>query len=370
MTVADVVRFLDNDDVAELLEMPALISMLEAVYADMARGEAITGPVVTTHAPTAAADEFHRLKTMGGAIPRLGVQGLRIDSDRLRWPTVDGAVQREYVNRTNREELRVGAENGLVITYDIETGEPLLLAPDGRMQRRRVGATSALAADYLARDDASSVGILGSGWQAGGQLLALSVVRDLDRVDVYSPTREHRESFVTSIGARIDAEVRAVETAEAAVDGKDVVNAATDSLTPVIDPSWLEPGVHVSCVKRHEITPESFDAADVVVLHSTDEVDQTAVFPETPPRPATGESDRWWRDPDADFWADIHSLPELCAGAVPGRQADADSTVFVNNLGLGIQFAVCGSLLAEAAERAGAGHELPIDWFLQSVASE
>lgn len=366
--MADAVRFLDNDDVAELLEMPALVDALGEVYADVARGEAVTAPVVTTYVPAGGGETFHRLKTMSGAAPRLGVQGVRIDSDLLRWPEKDGEIRREYVNAQAGSGLRVGAENGLVLTYDVETAEPLLLAPDGLMQRDRVGATSGLAADHLARADASTVGLLGSGWQAGGQLLALSAVRELERVDVYSPTREHREAFAAEWDGRLDATVRAVDDAEAAVAGKDVVDVATDSLSPVVEPDWLRPGVHVTCVKRHEVTPAAFDRADAVVVHSTEVVDGTKVVPPATPLPETGEAGRWWQNVGAAYWEDLRSLPELCAGSCPGRTSDDEATLFVNNLGLGIQFAVCGHLLFEAAEARDVGRELPIGWFLQSVA--
>lgn len=366
--MADAVRFLSNDDVAALLDVGELVETLEETYADLADGTALTGPKVSTHAPVEQPGAFHRLKTMGGAVPSLGVQGLRIDSDLLHWPTVDGSIQRRYITAADRDDLRVGPENGLVVVYDVETAEPLLIAPDGRMQRRRVGATSALAARHLAREDATAVGLLGSGWQAGAQLLALDHVRDLERVDVYSPTRAHREDFADRYDDRVAPDVRAVDTAEAAVAGKDVVHSATDSLTPTVDPDWLEPGVHVAAVKRQEVTAEAFDRADRVAMHTTEEVAGRTVFPDAAPQPDVGDAGRWWTDEAADHWERFVSLQDLCGGVVPGRESAEEATLFVNNVGIGVQFAVCGYLLNEAARAADAGHELPVDWFLQDVA--
>ena len=76
---------------------------------------------------------------------------------------------------------------GLVLLFSVENGEPLAILPDGVMQRMRVGAANGLGIKYLARDDAATVGILGSGWQAGAQLMAACAVRDIASIRCFSP---------------------------------------------------------------------------------------------------------------------------------------------------------------------------------------
>ena len=84
---------------------------------------------------------------------------------------------------------------GLVLLFSVDNGEPLAIMPDGVMQRMRVGATNGLGIKYLARKNAETVGILGSGWQAGSQLMAACAVRDIKQIRCFSPTRENRESI-------------------------------------------------------------------------------------------------------------------------------------------------------------------------------
>lgn len=366
--MSESVLLLDNDDVELLLEMSELIPRLEQAYEALGTGNAVNAPRVDVSVPTSRSGTYHRLKTMSGALPQTGVQAVRIDSDLLRWPSVDGTVQREKVTTDHEDNLRIGAENGLIILYSTDTAEPLLLVPDGQLQRFRVGATSGLAADYLAREDATTVGLLGSGWQAGGQLLALAAVRNLTRVDVYSPTRENREAFTAEFDARLDADVNAAKSAEAAVAQKDIIDTATNSLTPIVDPDWLEPGVHVTSVKKQELTSEVFKGADVPIVHSAEQTAEHNVVVEgEKPIPEFEVADRWWTDTSTAIWERIQPLESLVAGDVHGRESDDQITLFANNIGLGIQFAACSQLLYGQARDAGVGRDLPIGWFLQNL---
>lgn len=362
------VLLLENDNVKELLEMSELIPRLERAYGALGTGDAANAPRVDMSVPTSRSGTYHRLKTMSGALPQEGIQAVRIDSDLLRWPTIDGTVQREKVTKASDDDLRIGAENGLVILYSTETGEPLLLVPDGQLQRFRVGATSGLAADYLAREDATTVGLLGTGWQASTQVLALDAVRDLSQVDVYSPTREHREEFAAEFDNRLDADVCAVDSPETAIAEKDIIDAATDSLEPVIDPNWLEPGVHVSSVKKQEVTNAVFRSADVSIVHSTEQTaEHNVVVQGEQPIPEFEVEDRWWTDTSKEIWAGIEPLERLIAGDIRGRETADQVTLFANNIGLGIQFAACCHLLFERAQEVDVGEDLPIGWFLQDI---
>ena len=94
-------------------------------------------------------------------------------------------------NNVVREKVPAAPGNryaGLVLLFSAENGEPLAILPDGVMQRMRVGAANGLGIKYLARKNASTVGILGSGWQAGTQLMAACAVRDIKPIRCFSPT--------------------------------------------------------------------------------------------------------------------------------------------------------------------------------------
>ena len=128
---------------------------------------------------------------------------------------------------------------GLVLLFSTHNGEPLAIFPDGVVQSMRVGGTSAMAADCLARKDADVVTILGSGWQARTQLTGLDAVRDLKDIRVYSPDKNNREKFAAELGEEIGKEVRPFDTAEAACRGAHIIHCATNTSAPVFLADWL-----------------------------------------------------------------------------------------------------------------------------------
>lgn len=356
------VLVLDNDDVEEVLTMERVVAELEPTYRDLGNDEAINAPRVDTLVPTPGPGTYYGFKTMVGCVPRIGTMALRINSDIITWPERDGKRRREKVPAAPGERYV-----GDVFLWDTATGAPFARMPDGYIQRMRVGGCNGVGADYLAREDASTVGLLGAGWQAGGQVLALNEVRDLDLVEVYSPTPESREEFAAAFDARLDADVRAVDSPEAAVAGKDIIDAATNSLDPVIDPDWLEPGVHVTGVKKQEFTAECFARADVTVLHSVEQRMQENVVlaGESGGTPETEGG--WWTDDSLDLWDDVASLGEVVAGreGAPRRTGDDEITLFMNNIGLGVQFAAVGNAVFELAAEAGLGEIESVDRYTQ-----
>ena len=132
----------------------------------------------------------------------------------------------------------------LIVLFHPGTGA-LLAVADGRyITEARTAAVSAVSARHLARTDARVLALIGSGVQAHSHLTALPLVRDFQEIRVWSPNRARLEAFVAQAGSR----ARAIESAEAAVRGADVVVLATNSTTPVIDAEWIEPGTHVIAV--------------------------------------------------------------------------------------------------------------------------
>src|SRR5713226_6364634 len=203
---------LSNKDVADLLTMPECIDALEDAYRELAQGRGVNRRRSDTFAPTVRKDALYSLKTMDGVVPKLGVGAVRINSDIVTWPSRDGNVRREKVPAAPGNRWV-----GLELLFSAETGEPLAIFPDGCLQRLRVGATNGLGAKYLARPDASVVGILGSGWQAGTQLMAMCAVRKIQRIKVFSPTAANRKAFAAEMEKTLEIEVRPVDSAEEAV---------------------------------------------------------------------------------------------------------------------------------------------------------
>src|SRR6266545_1420071 len=220
---------LSNEDVEQVLDMAGSLAALEPVYRDLPRGRAVNRPQSQTYLPGPLEDSSYCLKTVEGGAQTLGVMAIRLTSDVLRSETAGGVERRVKVPAAPG-----GRFLGLVLLFSIENGSLLAILPDGIIQRLRVGASSALAARAMAREDACVVGVIGAGAQAAAQLLGLALVRQLESVRVFSPTAHRRQAFAQTLGSRLGIPVEAKEDAHQAVDGADIVLAATNSATPVI----------------------------------------------------------------------------------------------------------------------------------------
>jgi ornithine cyclodeaminase/alanine dehydrogenase-like protein (mu-crystallin family) len=161
-------------------------------------------------------------------------------------------------------------------------------------------------------------------------------------------------------------EVTPVAQTEDAIEGADIVMCATNTLDNVFFERWTRPGMHLSSIKRPEIEMKALKRADRIVLHSHD----SAPIHVTTRDIAFAEKDKgergWSSVVDLDF-EKLPTLPELIAGQVAGRGAADEVTCFMNNIGLGYQFAAAGAVVYRKAKAGGIGHELPTDWFTEDV---
>jgi alanine dehydrogenase len=146
----------------------------------------------------------------------------------------------------------------------------------------RTGALGAVAADVLARPGAGSVAVIGSGAQAWSQLWALTAVRPIAAVCVFSPDSGHRERFAARARSELRLDASAVGTAKDAVAGSDIIVLATRSASPVIDAGWVRPGAHVATVGPKWSsaceTPPALAAGAAVV--ACDSPEQAALYQE------------------------------------------------------------------------------------------
>jgi alanine dehydrogenase len=360
------VLMLSNEDAAQVLTMSNTISALEELYRDLGQGGAIYRGRTDLFTPTVAAigsdiPSAHQFKTLDGAIPRLHAASIRVTSDVVAFPEVNG--------QRRRIKVPAAAGNryvGLVFLFSTASGELISIIQDGLLQRFTVGAINAIGAKYLAREDSSVVGLIGAGGQAGPQLMALKEVRPIRQVRVYSPTEGEAAAFSESMAATLDIEIAPVSTPEAAVDGADIAVTATNSRVPFFPAHWLKPGMHLSCMQRDEPQDDCFSEADIVVFHtrmkeheyvSTDfaamEAKHGFVIRDHPPRSLN--------------WNDYPDLGELVAGKVAGRARPEQRTFFLNSTGVGAQFTALAHLIYTQSRALGLGHEAPVDWFVESI---
>lgn len=347
---------LTSADVEQVLTMPECISALKEAYRELGQGLAKNRPRSEIYIPLEAQDTFYRLKTMEGAVPGPKAAALRLNSDFVRGRVVNGARKSELL------PVEPGKRWGLILLFSMETCELLAMIYDGYLQKMRVGGTSGLGADYLARRDAATLGLIGSGWQASAQVLAACAIRPISRIRVYSPTRERRETFAREMSLKAGVEIEPVEDRRAAVEGADILLCATNSGEPVFDGRWVRPGMHVGAIvggdrtiPRGELDTEILRRADFLLVNSK------ARIRDGGQRDLLQGLDEGWLS-----WERIYELPDLVLGNVAGRTAADQITVFKNNVGVGIQFAAVAARTYELARKRGLGRDLPSEWFLET----
>ncbi|MGH7831505.1 MAG: ornithine cyclodeaminase family protein, partial [Candidatus Binatia bacterium] len=255
---------------------------------------------------------------------------------------------------------------GMMLLFDIVTGELQAILPLGPLQRNRVAATSALGIKHLAREGSATLGLIGSGFQAEGQLRAASLVRRIKKAEVFSPNPDHSKEFARKMEKAAGLEVVPVDRPAQVCAGTDIVLTATTSLVPVFQTDWIEEGTHLGTINIVEADPTSFKRSDLVVVNA---------------RPFSGNSDLVrdyvmgkrmdtvgsninQRSAKLD-WDSTHELAELLTGKIRGRKKPEEVTFHCNNIGLGIQHAATGARILANARRLGLGREIPTDWFLQ-----
>ena len=353
---------LSNEDVEAALSMPDCLEAMEIAYRDlgsMQGGNGIRSEVLT---PTFRDDALYSLLTMSGVIPRFGIGAVRINSDILTWPVSPAGPRRVKVPAAPN-----GRYAGLVLLFSTHSGEPLAILPDGVVQRMRVGATSGLAAKYLARPDASEVALLGAGWQAGAQAMAICAVRSIERIRCYSPNRERREAFASEMQAKLGIEIVPSATAREAVSGADIVLCATNSMEPVLAAEWLEPGMHVSSLSRLELDEawsprptwcSSMCATPIPKSSAPPAPIWRGIRSSEKPRSAARSVKRPVPNSPISCWAG-------CRAAVRIATSPCSSTM----PGLGYQFAATGHVIYTKARELGLGRELDTDLFTSALPS-
>lgn len=362
--------FIHNEVVARVLSMKDCIEVQEAAFKALETGEAIHRPRIDMYTPAERTDGYYRWGTMEGWYD--DVFAIRMKSDVITWPEhpAGGWTEEKYC-------IRPGTFCGLIMLFSSRNGEPLAFINDGVLQHMRVGAGAGIGAKHLARTNAKSVGMLGSGGMARTFLRAFCEVRPITSCKVYSPGREHRESYAREMSAALGIEVTPVDSAREAVRGVDILSTATDSMSPTFEADWLEPGMHVAMLGPCEISTAAEARFDVKIRQGLGGLR----LPESPRiRSGVGHSPVAWiagtdaqmtrlpkKTASSGFGGDYPDFCDLVSRRAAGRTSDSEISFYHNMGNQGLQFASVGGLVLKKARELGLGRTVPGEWFVQDI---
>ena len=360
---------IDNRLVAELLDIASCIDVQEQAFRGLATGDSVQRRRIDMYVPTNGAEGYYRWGSVDAAFD--GILATRLKSDVITWTRRDGTLNE------SKHCIAPGTYCGLVLLFSTDDGAPLAIINDGHLQHMRVGAAAGLGARHLARADATRVGIIGSGAMARTYLAAFCAVRGIKAARVYSRSAENRDRFAAEMSKELGILVEPVAHGAEAAHGVEILALCTDSITPVLNPTWLTPGMHVTNLTRAEIPPQAMQRFDVVVRQGEDglPLPESADFRmnigQSPGAYVGGTAEQQARLPPpsrpAPLPAGTVDITAILTGEARGRSRDDEITYYRNSGNNGLQFAAVGGLAYRRAREAGVGHELPDEWFLQDI---
>lgn len=352
------VRVIGDSEVGSLLSAKASIEALEAMYAELGVGTAVDRVRTRTSLvpnDSGTADENFRyvVNSMEGGGSACGYYAMRLNSVMWEWiDTPDGG-------RRKIRPQRVGNHHkfdGMVFLFDVNTSLLVAILPNFSVSRRRVAGSSGVAAKYMARPESDTLGIIGSGSHAIAHAMAFAELFPLSQIRVWSPTRSHVESFCQRLSGHVDVEIVAAADARDVV-GSDLVVTATNSMGPVFDANWVGDGTHVTSINPPEVAEGMAARADVVVVKGKG---KTEFFNSEQAGPEKKGSSKGSADADFEQVAD---LGQVVAGGRSVRSSAGEVSFFLNNVGLGSEFAALGGAVYRLAKESDVGHQLPLAWF-------
>ncbi|MFZ2267932.1 MAG: ornithine cyclodeaminase family protein [Azonexus sp.] len=314
--------FLSEADVKQVLTMEMALEGVESAHRDLSLGQAIDTPRARSRLPQTV------LHILQGALPAQGVLGYKAYT-------------------SNRSGNRF-----LVHLFDAATGQLRAVIEADYLGMIRTGATSGLAARWLARPDSTVAGVFGAGWQAEGHVRAICAALPLERVKVFSRKADKLQDFCHRLSAATGVAVVPAASAEETVRGSDLLGTVTTAAQPLFDAEWLEPGTHINAAGsnaliRQELSEATLKRCDLIAVDSV----PTALTEAGDLLPPLEKGRLHPRQ--------LVELGEVIIGRHPGRTGQAQITVFESQ-GMAIQDLAVALRVLAAAETLGLGVPIPM----------
>lgn len=320
---------LDRNDVSRLLPMRECVDVMAAVLATVARGDAILPLRPMIRLPNSP-NIFALMPAYLGEPKSVGVKVLTV------FPVNHGTP--------------IDAHQGAVLLFEADHGRLLAILDATTVTAIRTAAVSAVATRLLARDDAEDLAILGAGTQGTMHLEAMTVVRPIRRVHVWSRTTEHARSLAQLARERFDLQAEVASTARHAVERVSIVCTTTASPMPVLEGAWLRPGTHINAVGACIPTTRELD---------TDTVRRARLYVDRRESALAEPGDILMPLKEGAISTDhiIAEVGELLLekGAGLGRQSEDDITLF-KSLGLAVEDLAAAHHVHRKASADGSGN--------------
>jgi ornithine cyclodeaminase/alanine dehydrogenase-like protein (mu-crystallin family) len=311
---------LREQDVEKLLDMDTAIAAVEEVLRDQAEGQA------TNRSRFRVATPASQLHVMAAGDKRLGVTGLKAYT-------------------ASRKGARF-----LVLLYDAENGDMLAMIEADRLGQMRTGAASGVATRCLARANADTVGIYGTGWQAESQLVAVCAVRKIRSIKAYGRNAERRSAFAQKMTRMLQVEVEPAENPEDAAHGQSIIITATSAREPVLKGEWIDPGTHLNVVgsnflSKAEVDVETIKRASIIAVDSIEgsKLEAGDLMPAI--------------ERGVISWESVTELGRIVSGRDPGRTSEDGITLFKSN-GIALEDISTALRVYNLARQRGVGEEI------------
>jgi alanine dehydrogenase len=315
-----------HDDVSKLLSMHECIDVMEQTFKTLALGDALQ--------PQRQAIWLPDKKGVLGLMPAY------LGSPRA----VGSKIVTVFPQNQN---THYESHQGAVLLFDCDNEKLLAMIDASSITAIRTAAVSAAATKLLARKDAANLSLLGSGTQATMHLEAMSAVRSIRKVRVWSRNADHAKRFAEREARRQHLRIEPTPSAQEAVAGADIVCTTTGSTSPILLGRWLEPGMHVNAVGAS--TPRFRELDSEAVAKSRLFVDRR--------ESAMNEAEDFRAPRRNGVISDAHilgELGELLLGKVQGRLTKENVTLF-KSLGLAVEDLAAAHFVHHKAEIGKAG---------------
>lgn len=320
------VLIVNQEEVARLLPMAQCIDVMADALAALARGEGTQPLRPVMWLP----ERVGALGMMPGYLGHIKTMGIKVVS------VFPGNQGTEY-----------DSHQGTVMLFETKNGRLLALMDATEITAVRTAATTAVATKLLARQDATDLAILGSGVQARTHLEAMLLTRPLERVRVWSRTREHAEQFARREAARHEVEIEVMSDVGSAVRDADIICTTTSSPEPILNGAMLAAGAHVNAVGSSVSFARELDTAAVV---------KSRLFVDR--RESTVNEAGDFLFPKKEGAIDdnhiVAEIGEILTGQHPGREGQDDITLF-KSLGLAVEDVASAHFVYEQAVEQGVG---------------